>query len=66
MTELERCREDIDMLTKALFGNGQPSESIAVRLLILERRAARSEKIGWLTFVGVVGMVSHLFITWVG
>ena len=57
MTELERCREDIDMLTKALF---------AVRLLILERRAARSEKIGWLTFVGVVGMVSHLFITWVG
>jgi len=56
------CKTILDELRKALFGNGDPEQSVLVRLCILEKKFSRMEKINLLILAGVIALSGNLIV----
>jgi hypothetical protein len=50
------------MISKALFGNGKPQESLLTRVAFLESRMSLVLKLAVATFLGVAGLVGNAIV----
>ena len=60
----EHC-EDVVKLNHSVFGNGEPEKSIIVRLIGVERRLSRIEKIGWGIMLALLATIGTQMLGWV-
>lgn len=60
--EVRRLSEKVEALNKTLTGNGEPMESVVVRLALLERGAFLRTIISVVSMIGIVVVVIYLVL----